>query len=126
MAQSHIEWTEMTWNPTTGCTKISQGCKFCYAEIMSKRLKAMGMEKYKDEFKVRTHTSELSTPYKWKRSKVVFVNLYELKTIGVLVLIYTWYLSFTLLIEIDAHGKIFEQLYLRLETKSRKFKKCVL
>lgn len=42
MAQSSIEWTEMTWNPTTGCTKISSGCKFCYAEIMSKRLQAMG------------------------------------------------------------------------------------
>ena len=50
MAQSSIEWTEMTWNPTTGCTKVSQGCKFCYAEIMSKRLQAMGVEKYKDNF----------------------------------------------------------------------------
>ena len=53
MAQSSIEWTEMTWNPTTGCTKVSQGCKFCYAEIMSKRLQAMGVEKYKDNFEVR-------------------------------------------------------------------------
>lgn len=74
MAQSSIEWTEMTWNPTTGCTKISQGCKFCYAEIMSKRLKAMGVEKYKDNFKVRCHDSALKMPYSWKRSKVVFVN----------------------------------------------------
>lgn len=74
MAQSSIEWTEMTWNPTTGCTKISPGCKFCYAEIMSKRLKAMGVEKYKDNFKVRTHPDSLKIPYTWKNSKVVFVN----------------------------------------------------
>ncbi len=74
MAQSSIEWTEMTWNPTTGCTKISQGCKFCYAEVMSKRLQAMGIEKYKDNFKVRTHPHELNTPYKWKKPKIVFVN----------------------------------------------------
>jgi protein gp37 len=74
MAQSSIEWTEMTWNPTTGCTKISSGCKFCYAEIMSKRLQAMGIEKYKDNFEVRTHTESLNIPYTWKHSKVVFVN----------------------------------------------------
>jgi protein gp37 len=74
MAQSSIEWTEMTWNPTTGCTKISSGCKFCYAEIMSKRLKAMGIEKYKDAFKVKIHPDQLSIPYTWKSSKVVFVN----------------------------------------------------
>jgi protein gp37 len=74
MAQSSIEWTEMTWNPTTGCTKISTGCKFCYAEIMSKRLHAMGIEKYKDNFEVRTHEESLSIPYTWKHSKVVFVN----------------------------------------------------
>ena len=71
---SKIEWTELTWNPTTGCSKISQGCKFCYAEIMSKRLQAMGVEKYKDNFKVRVHESELETPFKWKKSKIVFVN----------------------------------------------------
>lgn len=74
MAQSSIEWTEMTWNPTTGCTKISSGCKFCYAEIMSKRLQAMGVEKYKDNFEVRTHPDSLNIPYTWKHSKVVFVN----------------------------------------------------
>lgn len=74
MAQSSIEWTEMTWNPTTGCTKISAGCKFCYAEIMSKRLQAMGIAKYKDAFKVRTHADQLNIPYAWKSSKVVFVN----------------------------------------------------
>lgn len=74
MAQSSIEWTEMTWNPTTGCDKISAGCKFCYAEIMSRRLQAMGIEKYKDNFEVRTHEDALNIPYSWKQSKVVFVN----------------------------------------------------
>ncbi|MDF2550905.1 MAG: phage Gp37/Gp68 family protein [Chryseobacterium sp.] len=74
MAQSSIEWTEMTWNPTTGCDKISAGCKYCYAEVMSKRLQAMGLEKYKDNFEVRIHEDALGTPYTWKNSKVVFVN----------------------------------------------------
>jgi protein gp37 len=75
MANSSIEWTEMTWNPTVGCTKISAGCKFCYAEVMSKRLKGMGQEKYKDGFKVvKPHPESLNLPYTWKSSKVVFVN----------------------------------------------------
>ena len=74
MAQSSIEWTEMTWNPTTGCDKVSQGCKFCYAKVMSKRLQAMGIEKYKDNFEVRIHPEALKVPYTWKKSKVVFVN----------------------------------------------------
>lgn len=74
MAHSRIEWTEMTWNPTTGCTKISQGCKYCYAEVMAKRLQAMGLEKYKDGFKVRLQPDALLTPYEWKTPKVVFVN----------------------------------------------------
>lgn len=74
MATSSIEWTEMTWNPTTGCSKVSQGCKFCYAEVMSKRLHAMGIEKYKDNFKVRIHPDALNVPYTWKKSKIVFVN----------------------------------------------------
>jgi protein gp37 len=73
MAHSAIEWTEQTWNPTTGCTKISQGCKFCYAEIMAKRLQAMGIEKYRDGFKVRLHRDVLQAPKKWKPS-VIFVN----------------------------------------------------
>ncbi|MBC6400891.1 MAG: phage Gp37/Gp68 family protein [Ekhidna sp.] len=75
MANSFIEWTEMTWNPTTGCTKISSGCKFCYAEIMTRRLKAMGQEKYKDGFKViKAHAEALQVPYTWKTPKIVFVN----------------------------------------------------
>ncbi|RIH62738.1 phage Gp37/Gp68 family protein [Mariniphaga sediminis] len=75
MANSSIEWTEMSWNPTTGCTKISSGCKNCYAEIMTRRLKAMGQEKYKFGFdKVIPHPSTLSIPYTWKSSKMIFVN----------------------------------------------------
>jgi len=74
MAQSSIEWTEMTWNPTTGCNKVSAGCKYCYAEIMTRRLEAMGINKYKDGFKLRTHEDALLTPYEWKSPKIVFVN----------------------------------------------------
>lgn len=74
MAQSNIEWTELTWNPVTGCNKVSPGCKFCYAEVMSKRLKAMGLEKYKDGFEIRIHANALNIPFTWKNPKVVFVN----------------------------------------------------
>ena len=74
MTKSSIEWTELTWNPTTGCSKYSNGCKYCYAEIMSKRLQAMGVEKYKDAFEVRIHPDQLLLPYKWKTPKIVFVN----------------------------------------------------
>ena len=74
MAQSSIEWTEMTWNPTTGCNKISAGCKFCYAEVMTKRLQAMGIGKYKDGFAIRTHEDALQIPYSWGKPKIVFVN----------------------------------------------------
>lgn len=74
MAQSSIEWTELTWNPVTGCDKISAGCKFCYAEVMARRLKAMGVEKYANNFKLTLHEAELKTPYTWKKSRMVFVN----------------------------------------------------
>lgn len=74
MAQSSIEWTEMTWNPTTGCDKISAGCKHCYAEVMARRLQAMGVSKYNDGFKLRIHEDALHVPYTWKHQKVVFVN----------------------------------------------------
>lgn len=74
MAQSNIEWTELTWNPVTGCNKISPGCKNCYAEVMTRRLKSMGVEKYSEGFKIRTHPDTLTTPFTWKKSKVVFVN----------------------------------------------------
>jgi protein gp37 len=74
MASSSIEWTELTWNPTTGCDKISAGCKFCYAEVMSRRLQAMGVEKYADGFKVRQHEAALAIPFGWKKPAMVFVN----------------------------------------------------
>lgn len=74
MAESSIEWTELTWNPTTGCSKLSAGCKFCYAEVMSKRLHAMGIEKYRNNFKITTHEDTLSDPFKWKGKRLVFVN----------------------------------------------------
>ncbi len=72
--RSKIEWTEVTWNPVTGCTKISQGCKFCYAERMSKRLQAMGVQKYKNGFSITVHESTLDDPLTWKRPRLVFVN----------------------------------------------------
>lgn len=75
MANSSIEWTEMTWNPTTGCTKVSSGCKYCYAEIMTRRLKAMGQKKYEYGFNtIKMHSETLSIPYSWKSPKIVFVN----------------------------------------------------
>lgn len=74
MATSSIEWTELTWNPTTGCDKVSAGCKFCYAEIMSRRLQAMGVDKYADGFKIRPHESALTIPLAWKKPSMVFVN----------------------------------------------------
>lgn len=74
MAQSSIEWTELTWNPVTGCNKVSQGCKFCYAEVMARRLQAMGLDKYRNGFQVTIHPDTLDEPYSWKKSKIVFVN----------------------------------------------------
>lgn len=74
MAQSKIEWTESTWNPITGCTKISSGCKFCYAEIMARRLKAMGQKKYINGFELTLHPETLQEPYSWKKPKMIFVN----------------------------------------------------
>jgi protein gp37 len=74
MAESKIEWTEMTWNPTSGCTKISSGCKNCYAERMAKRLEAMGMEKYRNGFQLTLHPNLLDEPYSWRSQKVIFVN----------------------------------------------------
>ena len=71
---SHIEWTESTWNPVTGCTKISPGCKHCYAERMAKRLKAMGQSNYLNGFEVTLQEQALETPLKWKTPQVIFVN----------------------------------------------------
>ncbi len=75
MAQtSSIEWTEATWNPVTGCTKISPGCKNCYAERMAKRLKAMGQPRYGNAFKVTLQPDALDVPLRWKRPRMIFVN----------------------------------------------------
>jgi protein gp37 len=71
---SSIEWTEMTWNPVTGCIKISQGCKHCYAERMAKRLKAMGAVRYIDGFRPTLHEDLIDAPRKWKRPRLIFVN----------------------------------------------------
>lgn len=75
MAQgSKIEWTEGTWNPVTGCTKVSPGCKNCYAERMSVRLRAMGVPQYRDAFKLMLHPEVLDLPRRWKKPRTVFVN----------------------------------------------------
>jgi protein gp37 len=74
MAKTKIEWTESTWNPITGCTKISAGCKYCYAEVMTRRLQAMGQKKYVNGFNLTLHPETLKEPYTWKKPKVIFVN----------------------------------------------------
>jgi len=71
---SKIEWTESTWNPVTGCTKISSGCKNCYAERLAKRLQAMGQPNYAHGFDVAIHESAFDLPLRWKRPQRVFVN----------------------------------------------------
>ncbi len=74
MKKSKIEWTESTWNPVTGCTKISSGCLNCYAERMARRLKAMGQKNYRNGFEVTCHEHALDIPLKWKKPQMVFVN----------------------------------------------------
>ena len=71
---SAIEWTQATWNPVTGCTKISPGCKHCYAERMAKRLQAMGQPNYADGFSVAPHDHVLELPLTWKKARTIFVN----------------------------------------------------
>jgi protein gp37 len=72
--QSKIEWTEQTWNPVTGCTKISPGCKFCYAEVMARRLKAMSASGYENGFEVSLHPERLNQPRFRKKPTIYFVN----------------------------------------------------
>ncbi len=74
MAQTKIDWCDKVWNPTTGCTKISAGCKNCYAERMAKRLQAMGQERYQDGFAVRCHPDALDIPTRWKKPAKIFVD----------------------------------------------------
>lgn len=73
-SKSSIEWTEYTWNPVTGCTKISPGCTHCYAERMAKRLKAMGQPNYVNGFELTLHNDALELPLRWKKPKSIFVN----------------------------------------------------
>jgi protein gp37 len=73
-AGSSIEWTESTWNPLTGCTKVSPGCKHCYAERMAKRLKAMGQPNYANGFRLTLHEDSLELPLRWKKPQMIFVN----------------------------------------------------
>ena len=74
MATTSIEWTDCTWNALTGCTKISPGCKNCYAERMSKRLKLMGQPNYQNEFALTLHPHMLELPLRWKTPRRIFVN----------------------------------------------------
>ncbi len=71
---SRIEWTETTWNPVTGCTKVSAGCKYCYAERMALRLRAIGQPNYKNGFEVTLQPHMLELPLAWKKPQTVFVN----------------------------------------------------
>ena len=72
--KTSIEWTEMTWNPVTGCTKISPGCKHCYAETMAKRLVAMGSPRYRDGFAVTLQEDLVDLPRRWRSPRTIFVN----------------------------------------------------
>lgn len=74
MAQSSIEWTEATWNPVTGCNKISPGCKHCYAERMATRLQAMRQPNYVNGFEVTLHEHMLERPLSWHKPQLIFVN----------------------------------------------------
>lgn len=73
MKTTKIEWTDKTWNPITGCTKISPGCAHCYAEVMTRRLCAMGLEKYENGFHVTLHEECLDEPLEWKQPHTIFV-----------------------------------------------------
>ncbi len=74
MAQSSIEWTEATWNPVTGCDKISPGCKHCYAEVMARRLQGMGQPNYRNGFRLTLQPHMLERPLAWRRPQMIFVN----------------------------------------------------
>lgn len=73
MRTTKIEWTERTWNPVTGCHKVSEGCRHCYAEMMSRRLYSMGNQKYRNNFTPTEHPEDLQEPFKWKKPSKVFV-----------------------------------------------------
>jgi protein gp37 len=72
--KSAIEWTDATWNPVTGCTKVSPGCKNCYAERLALRLRAMGNPRYVNGFAVTLHRNQLDLPLRWRQPRRIFVN----------------------------------------------------
>lgn len=72
--KSAIEWTDATWNPVTGCSKVSPGCKNCYAERLAARLKGMGNPRYSNGFNLTVHDDQLTLPLRWKQPKKIFVN----------------------------------------------------
>ena len=74
MSESKIEWTQVTWNPVTGCSKVSDGCLNCYAERMAKRLRTMGQPNYRNGFKVTCHEHMLQVPFRWNKPRLIFVN----------------------------------------------------
>lgn len=74
MAKTKIEWTDKVWNPVTGCTKISAGCKNCYAALMAERLRVMGILKYAYGFDLTIHNSLIGEPFKWIKPRMIFVN----------------------------------------------------
>ena len=73
MSETKIEWTDKTWNPVTGCTKKSEGCVHCYAEVMARRLKGMGQLKYRNAFSLTLHPEDLDEPKKWRKAHNIFV-----------------------------------------------------
>lgn len=90
--RSAIEWTEATWNPVTGCDRVSAGCDHCYAMTLAKRLKAMGSEKYQNDgdprtsgpgFAVTMHPQTLDEPFRWRNPRIVFVNSMADVSVGV-------------------------------------------
>jgi protein gp37 len=72
--KSAIEWTDATWNPVTGCTKVSPGCKHCYAERLATRLRAMGSPRYRNGFTTTVHWDQTELPFRWKQHRRIFVN----------------------------------------------------
>ena len=72
--RSRIAWTDASWNPVTGCSKIASGCKHCYAERLARRLKAMGNPRYSNGFKVTLHHDLVDLPLRWRQSRLIFVN----------------------------------------------------
>ena len=72
--KTQISWTDATWNPVTGCSKLSEGCNNCYAEKVAKRLQSMGSKRYRNGFQITLHPDALEIPVKWKKRRMIFVN----------------------------------------------------